>query len=562
MKLNLKLTLALLAGLILVLSLAQLIQHKNMTGIISDISSSNMKLLKERETENALNIFHSVDRAVAGSLERGEMEKFAKLIKAQKKVKGLLEFSLFDINGTATYSSDSLFVGNKLSEDIKKELFSNHEMIIKHTDEAMEIYKPQPVTKDCVRCHVSWEEGSTGGVIYFRFSNKALKTANLNSYNVMSKLKKISLRNSLISLVTIIAICVILMTYFVKKFVGIPLGQFVGFLRLFEKDEGDLTRRIPVKTRDEIGELAKTFNLFVEKIKKMVKNIAVNIKTLGNSASSLSLISGQMSLSAEQTSNKAKTVAFAAKKMNSNLNSVAAAAMQVSTSVSTVTISVEQMNTVINEIAQNTEKASVVSKEAVYKAKSASGSVDELGKTTIEIGNVTETIVEISEQIKLLALNATIEAARAGEAGKGFAVVANEIKELARQTAAATEQIKVKIKGVQDSTRVTVTEVEEISNVINNVNEIVSLISVAMDEQLLTTREIAENASHASDGIRDVTENITQSSGFASEVARDISEVDKAAEEMTTSSLQVDKSAVELTDLTGQIKEMLTKFKV
>ena len=562
MKLNFKLTLSLLIGLIVVLSIGQIIQHKNMSGIISELSVSNMQLLKEREVENALNIFHSVDRAVAGSLERGEMEKFTKLIKAQNKVKGLREFSLFDINGIITHSSKSSFVGNKLTGDIKKKLFSSNEIILEHTDDTINIYKPQPITGDCIRCHIKWEEGGTGGVTYFRFSNDALKTAGLNSQNVMAKLKTASLRNSLLSLFVIILLCVSAMTYLVRKFVGIPLGQFIGFLRLFEKDEGDLTRRIPVKTKDEIGELAKTFNLFVGKIQKMVKNVAVNIKTLGNSASSLSSISGQMTSSAEQTSSKANAVASAAEEMKSNINSVVSAAEQASTNVSTVAASTEQMAAVIGEIAQNTEKASAVTEEAVSKAKSASGRVDELGKSAIEIGKVTETIIEISEQIKLLALNATIEAARAGEAGKGFAVVANEIKELARQTADATEQIKTKIDDVQNSTKGTVTEIGEISKVINDVNEIVSIIAAAMDDQLLTTGEIAKNVSHATDGIRDVTENITESSRLASEVARDISEVNKAAGEMSNSSSQVDISAGELTNLAEQINEMLAKFKV
>ena len=426
MKLNLKLTLALLAGLILVLSLAQLIQHKNMTGIISDISASNMKLLKKRETENALNIFHSVDRAVAGSLERGEMEKFAKLIKAQKKVKGLLEFSLFDINGTATYSSDSSFVGNKLAEGIKGKLFSSHEMVIKHTDEAMEIYKPQSVTKDCVRCHVSWEEGVTGGVTYFRFSNKALKTANLNSYNVMSKLKKISLRNSLISLVTIVLLCVILMAYFVKKFVGIPLGQFVGFLRLFEKDEGDLTRRIPVKTKDEIGEVAGLFNAFIEKLNAVVfkvQNVVMQVQ-------------GKSQQQAESVNEATSSVNKISSVTGNNLKSV------------------DKANTLIQKISKEFFMAGEAMKLVI-------DAIEELADKSDQTVQVVKSIDEIAFQTNLLSLNAAVEAARAGEAGAGFAVVAGEVGSLAKRSAAAAKNTSELIETTMQKTHRSKEDVEK-----------------------------------------------------------------------------------------------------
>ncbi len=447
MKLNLKLTLALLAGLILVLSLAQLIQHKNMTGIISEISASNMKLLKERETENALNIFHSVDRAVAGSLERGEMEKFAKLIKAQKKVKGLLEFSLFDINGTATYSSDSSFVGNKLAEDIKKELFSSHEMIIKHTDEAMEIYKPQPVTKDCVRCHMSWEEGDTGGVTYFRFSNKVLKTANLNFYKVMSKLKKISLRNSLISLVIIVVLCVILMAYFVKKFVGIPLGQFVGFLRLFEKDEGDLTRRIPVKTKDEIGEVAGLFNAFIEKLNAVifkVQNVVMQVQ-------------GKSQQQAESVNEATSSVNEISSVTGHNLKSV------------------DKANALIQKISKEFFMAGEAMKLVI-------DAIEELADKSDQTVQVVKSIDEIAFQTNLLSLNAAVEAARAGEAGAGFAVVAGEVGSLAKRSAAAAKNTSELIEATMQKTHRSKEDVEKTKIAFEKVEARLAKVSFLMGD--------------------------------------------------------------------------------
>ena len=187
--------------------------------------------------------------------------------------------------------------------------------------------------------------------------------------------------------------------------------------------------------------------------------------------------------------------------------------------------------------------------------------MNELGKAADQINKVTETITEISEQTNLLALNATIEAARAGEAGKGFAVVANEIKELAKQTAAATVDIKTKIPGVQEATGVTVKEINEIGEVITDVDKIVATIAAAVEEQTATTKEIAQNVHQASQGIAEVNENVAQSSTVSAEIASDIATVNSSANEMSQASGQVKVSAEELSGIADRLKEMMAKFK-
>jgi hemerythrin-like metal-binding protein len=175
---------------------------------------------------------------------------------------------------------------------------------------------------------------------------------------------------------------------------------------------------------------------------------------------------------------------------------------------------------------------------------------------------VTETITEISEQTNLLALNATIEAARAGEAGKGFAVVANEIKELARQTAQATQDIKDKVKGIQDSTTGTSLEIVEISKVIHHVNDIVTSIASSVDEQARATAEIAGNVSQASIGIQEVNVNVAQCSLVAGEIAKDISHVSQISGEFKNGSRHVSDSAGELSSFASQIKTMVGSFRL
>ncbi|MBL0732730.1 MAG: HAMP domain-containing protein [Desulfosarcina sp.] len=447
MKLNFKLTLSLLIGLIVVLSVAQIIQHKNMSGIISELSVSNMQLLKEREVENALNIFNSVDRAIAGSLERGEMEKFTKLIKAQKKVKGLLEFSLFDKNGNVTHSSDSSFIGNKLTGDLKKKLFSDNKIIIKHTVDSIDIYKPQPITGDCVRCHMSWKEGGTGGVTYFRFSNKALKTAGLNSQTVMAKMQTTSLKSSFFSLFLIIVLCVILMTYFVRKFVGIPLGQFVGFLRLFEKDEGDLTRRIPVKTEDEIGELSGLFNAFIGKLNTVILKVQNVVK----------LVQGKVQSQTESVS-----------EATSAINGIAS------------------MTGHNSENANNANKLMQTISEEFFMASEAMKlvieSIEELAEKSDQTVKVIQNIDGIAFQTNLLSLNAAVEAARAGDAGVGFAVVAGEVGNLAKKSAKAAKNTSELIEATIQKTDSSKEQVEKTKAAFEKVEARLKKTSILMSD--------------------------------------------------------------------------------
>jgi len=188
--------------------------------------------------------------------------------------------------------------------------------------------------------------------------------------------------------------------------------------------------------------------------------------------------------------------------------------------------------------------------------------MNQLGQAAREIGKVTEAITEISSQTNLLALNATIEAARAGSAGKGFAVVANEIKELAQQTAAATEDIKARIAGVQSSTVAGIGEIQKVSQVIHDVSDIVSSIAVAIEEQATVTKDIARNIADASRGVEDANTRVAQASQATQEIANDIVSVDHAAGQMTEASEQVQASATDLSRAAEQLQATVSRFHV
>ncbi len=351
------------------------------------------------------------------------------------------------------------------------------------------------------------------------------------------------------------------LTWSTSSAILMPIKMLVGFFKDLAQGEGDLRKRVAIKSGDEIGELAKLFNIFMENLQVMIKEIAQKSLTLQASSHSLSGIAGQMARRVDDINGRSNQVATAAEEMSANLNNVAAASEQAATNVHIIATASEEMTATVGEIAQNSGRAKEISEKAVINSATASSKVNELGEAALQISKVTEVITEISEQTNLLALNATIEAARAGEAGKGFAVVANEIKELARQTVTATQQIKGRIEGIQLSTDQTVDQISKISKVIEEVNGIVSSIATAVDEQSASSQEISNNIAQASQGINEVNENVNQSSAVSASISADLAGVHQGVQDISFNSSQVEASAKDLAELAKQLQLLIGCFK-
>ena len=381
-----------------------------------------------------------------------------------------------------------------------------------------------------------------------------------NKDEFMTAVNKMIKYNSIVGLIVLVIVGLLIFVFSLQMIK--PINDAVAGLKDISEGDGDLTKRLTVSTGDEVGILSQAFNTFIEKLHTMITDITQGVDTLSSSSTELSSIAEEMSSSADQTSGKSNTVATAAEEMTSNMNSVSAAMEQSSTNVNTVASAAEEMSSTINEIAQNAEKARGISINAVEKVNESTGKMNELGVAAQAIGQVVETITDISEQVNLLSLNATIEAARAGEAGKGFAVVANEIKDLAKQTSEASMDIKEKIDNIQESSSGTLAGMKEISAVITEVNDIVSTIATAVEEQSSATREISENISQASQGIEEVNQNVSQSSIVADEITKDISDVNQSSSEMADRSGQVSLSAEDLSKLAAKLDGMVGRFKV
>jgi methyl-accepting chemotaxis protein len=349
----------------------------------------------------------------------------------------------------------------------------------------------------------------------------------------------------------------------ITRSISIPVQK--SSAHLAEMAKGDFSIDVSphaLKRRDEMGDIARAISQLNTSMKASLSQVIHSAAVLASSATELSAISGQTASGVKGMSEKTSTVAAAAEEASANTNSVAASIEEASTNLGSVASATEEMSATVGEIASNSEKGRAISEQATAQAQAITSLMQQLGDAAREIGKVTETITDISSQTNLLALNATIEAARAGAAGKGFAVVANEIKELARQTAAATEDIKAKIAGVQTSTGGAIADIEKITGVIKEVGSIVSTIAAAIEEQATVTKDVAGNIAQASAGVKDANERVAQTATVSKSIASDIASVNAAVGDIRQGGEQVQASAGELSKLAEQLKAAVGKFKV
>ncbi len=346
-----------------------------------------------------------------------------------------------------------------------------------------------------------------------------------------------------------------------EKIVASPIRSISNNLQDIAEGEGDLTRRLQVKSKDEIANLSHWFNVFIGKLQDMIGQVAESANEIDESSNRLNSISTDLLGSADDTSQRSNNVASASEEMSANMSNMATTMEQSANNTNMISTALEETNSTVNEIAGSAEKARTVSQQAVIQTKESLENMTELGAAADKIGLVTETITEISEQTNLLALNATIEAARAGEAGKSFAVVANEIKALAMQTADATMEIRQLIDNVQNTTTKTGDGIQSVSTVITSVNETINSIASAVEEQTVTLSEIAKNVTQTNTGIQSVNENVNQSSIVAQDITKDIAEVSIAAQNISENSGNVKENAQNLQNYVRQLKQIVGNFK-
>jgi methyl-accepting chemotaxis protein len=323
-------------------------------------------------------------------------------------------------------------------------------------------------------------------------------------------------------------------TFLVARRVVAPLDALRSRMEEIADGDGDLTARVDETRTDEIGRLGAAFNRFVAKVAETVTGIGRASGSLVELSAGMSGVSGRLAGSVEQTSAQAQQVSAVAEQLSRNVQTVAAGA--------------EEMGASIREIATNASEAARIAGEAVTVAQSTKQTVAKLGDSSRAIGEVVRVITGIAEQTNLLALNATIEAARAGEAGKGFAVVATEVKDLAQETAKATEDITRRIQAIQGDTDSAVAAIARIDEVVTRISDYQTTIASAVEEQTATTSEMSRGVTEAAQGTGSIADAVVTVSTVSTETEQD--------------ALQARSAADGVAEVTAELSRLVSQFRV
>jgi methyl-accepting chemotaxis protein len=457
MKLHTRLVLLLLLSALAIISVAQWADYRRNRATLQQLTAENLKVLEEREWQNAENVNRTVQHGVAGSLERGEMDKFRRLLSsAQTNVDGLLEFSLYDRTGVVTHSSSPAFLKRTLPAEVRDKLLVQTEKVKRRQPEAFEIYEPQIVTPDCRRCHLDWKEGGVGGVLAFRFSTTALNSSKASWATTQTRTRRDAIRAGVVTTIATVGI--------------FSLTAFLAVRFLIS------------------GVLGRAVSGAVERVGSCVKQVEEAAGQLSSSSSSLSERASEQAASLEETSASLEEISSMTRQNTENTDKANILAKQARQSAEQGAMDMEAMTTAMQGIKSSSD----------------------------ETVKIIKTIDEIAFQTNILALNAAVEAARAGEAGMGFAVVADEVRNLAQRSAQAAKETATKIEDSLARTKQGVQLSEKVAQGLQSIVLQVRKMDGLMSEIAAATKEQSTGLGQVNQAVGQM-DAVTQSNASSAE---------------------------------------------
>lgn len=384
-------------------------------------------------------------------------------------------------------------------------------------------------------------------------------------YYTNKYLKKQIMNYLLFALISTIITAIVIVSVLVVSLNSIvisPIKNTVLALKEIATGSGDLTKKLKQKKENELGELSFWFNSFVDKLHEIIKNLSHNTLNLNMSSSDLKEYANTFYNDSENMKLSIENITVSTSNVTGNITEINNSTQEVTSKIINIATSVEEISASLNEVSSNCQNGLLISEKANNQSKATETIMDKLGMSAKQISAVIETINDIAEQTNLLALNATIEAASAGENGKGFAVVASEVKELAKQTAIATDQIRTQINEIQQDSNNAINAIKKISTVINDINDISATIASAVEEQSSTINIISEDISNTTYNVKKIAGNVESTSQNIEEVNVNMHQMTETVKGTANGANLIKDNSIKLSNLSTHLENIVEEFTI